>query len=86
MILMMIVMLTLMMIVMTKPYDYADSTDDDHDHKNDNYTAAGAAPDAGAAPGSWSESAWDLKHRSLRENCFILHLFMLNLELLEPVS
>ena len=25
-----------------------DDTDDDNDHKNDSYTAAGAAPDAGA--------------------------------------
>ena len=29
---------------------------------------------------------WDLKNRNLRENCFRLHLCMLNLELLEPVS
>ena len=29
---------------MTKPYDYADDTDDDRDHKNDSYTAAGAGP------------------------------------------
>ena len=29
---------------MTKPYDYADDTDDDNDHKNDSYTAAGAGP------------------------------------------
>ena len=28
-----------------------DDTDDDNDHKKDSYTAAGAAPDAGAAPG-----------------------------------
>merc|ERR1711879_854649 len=28
----------------------ADDTDDDNDHKKDSYTAAGAAPDAGAAP------------------------------------
>ena len=27
-----------------------DDTDDDNDHKKDSYTAAGAAPDAGAAP------------------------------------
>ena len=33
----------LMMIRMTKPYDYDDDTDDDNDHKNDSYTAAGAA-------------------------------------------
>ena len=26
--------------------DYADDTDDDNDHKNDSYTAAGAAPRA----------------------------------------
>ena len=35
-------------------HDYADDTDDDtdddNDQKKDNYTAAGAAPDAGAAP------------------------------------
>ena len=30
---------------MTKPYDY-DDTDDCNDHKNDSYTAAGAAPGA----------------------------------------
>ena len=29
---------------------------------------------------------WDLQNRNLRENCFRLHLFMLNLERLEPVS
>ena len=29
-----------------------DDTDDDTDHKKDSYTAAGAAPDADAAPGS----------------------------------
>ena len=28
--------------MMTKPYDY-DDTDDNNDHKNDSYTAAGAA-------------------------------------------
>ena len=33
-------------------HDY-DDTDDDNDHKNDSYTADGAAPGAGAAPGSW---------------------------------
>ena len=32
------------MIMMTKPYDYADDTDDDNDHKNDSYTTAGAGP------------------------------------------
>ena len=36
-------------------HDYDDKTDDydtddDNDHKKDSYTAAGAAPDAGAAP------------------------------------
>ena len=31
--------------------DTVDDTDDDNDHKKDSYTAAGAAPDAGAAPG-----------------------------------
>ena len=30
--------------------DTGDDTDDDNDHKKDSYTAAGAAPDAGAAP------------------------------------
>ena len=30
--------------------DTDDDTDDDNDHKKDSYTAAGAAPDAGAAP------------------------------------
>ena len=46
-------------------HDYDDDTDDDTEdntiddtddyiyHKEDSYTAAGAAPDAGAAPGSW---------------------------------
>ena len=38
-------------------HDYDDDTDadtdDDNDYKKDSYTAAGAAPDAGAAPGSW---------------------------------
>ena len=28
-------------------------TDVDNGHEKDSYTAAGAAPDAGAAPGSW---------------------------------
>ena len=28
--------------------DHDDDTDDDNDHKKDSYTAAGAAPDAGA--------------------------------------
>ena len=38
-------------------------------------------------PSLWPRvQPWDPKIRSLRENCFILHLFMLNLELLEPVS
>ena len=31
--------------------DHDVDTDDDNDHKKDSYTAAGAAPDAGAAPG-----------------------------------
>ena len=42
-------------------YDYDDTdddTDDDNDHKKDSYTAAGAAPDAGAAPGSRSVGVW----------------------------
>ena len=39
----MMIAMILMVIKMTKPYDYADDTDDDHDHKNDSYTAAGAA-------------------------------------------
>ena len=30
--------------------NHDDDTDDDNDHKKDTYTAAGAAPDAGAAP------------------------------------
>ena len=29
---------------MTKPYDYADDTDDDNDQKKDSKTAAGASP------------------------------------------
>ena len=32
--------------MMTKPYDDADDKDDYHDHKNDSYTVAGAAPGA----------------------------------------
>ena len=35
-------------------YDIDDCSDDDHDHKKHGYAAAGAAPDAGAAPGSRS--------------------------------
>ena len=31
--------------------DTDNDTDDDNDHKKDSYTAADAAPDAGAAPG-----------------------------------
>ena len=31
-------------------HDYDDDTDDDNGHKKDNYTAAGAAHDASAAP------------------------------------
>ena len=34
----------MIMIFMTKPYDYADDTDDANDHKNDSYTADGAGP------------------------------------------
>ena len=30
--------------------DTDDDTDDDNDHEQDSYTAAGAAPDVGAAP------------------------------------
>ena len=37
--------MTLMMIMLTKPYDY-DDPDDNNDHKHDSYTAAGAAPGA----------------------------------------
>ena len=33
-----------------KKKDTDDETDDDNDHKKDSYTAAGAAPDVGAAP------------------------------------
>ena len=50
--------------------DTDDDTDDDNDHKKDSYTAAGAAPDAGAAlvlgriwPGR-QEKLW--KQRGLR--------------------
>ena len=32
-------------------HDYDDDTNDDTDHKKHSYTAAGAVPDAGAAPG-----------------------------------
>ena len=35
------------MMMIRVSYDYDDDTDDDNDHKNDSYTAAGAAPDAG---------------------------------------
>ena len=31
----------LMVIMMKKPYDYADGTDDDNDHKKYSYPAAG---------------------------------------------
>ena len=41
----------ILMIQMTKLYDYADDTDDDNDH-NDSYTAAGAGPLV-LAPWSW---------------------------------
>ena len=34
-------MMTLMVIMMTKPYDYADDTDDANDHKNNSSTVAG---------------------------------------------
>ena len=38
-------------------------------------------------PSFWpSIQPWDLKNRNPRENCFILHLFTMILELLEPVS
>ena len=40
---MVIMMMRLMMIMRTKPYDYDDDTEDDNDHKTDGYTAAGAA-------------------------------------------
>ena len=43
---MLTLMMILMMILMTKPYDYDNATDDNNDHKNDSYTAAGAAPAA----------------------------------------
>ena len=40
-------MMILMMIMMTKPYDYDDHTNaGDHVHKNDSYIAAGATPGA----------------------------------------
>ena len=40
--------------MMTKPYGYDDDTDDDNDHKNDIYTAAGATPGAiVASPELW---------------------------------
>ncbi len=35
-----------MTIMMTKPFDYYDDTDDENSHKNDHYTAASAAPGA----------------------------------------
>ena len=47
---MIMMMMILMMIMMTKPYDHAADTHDDTGHKKDSYTAAGAVPDAGAAP------------------------------------
>ena len=43
--LMMITMI-LMVIMMTKPYDYDHDIDGDEDPKNDSYTAAGTVPDA----------------------------------------
>ena len=56
----------LTMIMMTKPYDYADDTDDDNDQKNDSYTAAGGAPGA-SVPCSLSQlpASWDLGLRDL---------------------
>ena len=44
--------MTMLMILMTKPYDYAGDTGDDNDHKNDSYYAAGAGPLV-LAPWSW---------------------------------
>ena len=38
--------MTLIMKMMTMPYDYNDDTNDETHHKNDSYTAAGAAPGA----------------------------------------
>ena len=42
----MMITMILMVIMMTKPYDYDDDTDDDTGHKNDRYTVAVAAPGA----------------------------------------
>ena len=55
-----------MMIMMTKPYAYAEDADDDNDHKTDCYTAAGAAPGA-SVPCSLSRlpAPWDLGLRDL---------------------
>ena len=57
-----------MMIMMTKPYDYDDDydddTDDDNYHKNDSYTAAGAAPGSSVpcslflVPGPLVQALW----------------------------
>ena len=41
-----LMMMILMILMMDMPYDYVDCTDDDNVHKNDSYTAAGAAPGA----------------------------------------
>ena len=58
MVLMMVMtMMILMMLMMNKPYDYDGDTDDDHAHKNEIYTAAGAAPGA-SVPCSWFLAIW----------------------------
>ena len=39
-------MMILMTVMMTKPYDFNNGTDDDNDHKNYSCNTAGAAPGA----------------------------------------
>ena len=61
--------LMMMMIMMTKPHDDDDDIDDDSDHKNDSYTAAGAAPDA-SVPCSLFLALWSstVRHGGVGEN------------------
>ena len=33
-----------MLVIMAKPYEYVADTDDNNEHKNDSYTAAGPGP------------------------------------------
>ena len=44
MLLMMSILTIMTMMMIRVSYDYSDDTDDDNEHKNDSYIAAGAAP------------------------------------------